>query len=1104
MYNFYLYSMPVPGHIVKFLIIMKFCFLLLIIPLLHVSATTKAQNITINKQNASLTEVFRELRRQTDYDFIYSAKQLANAKKVSINVTNSQLADVLEKCFADQPLTYTIHQKTITIKEKAKSFLDRIMDRVAAIDVRGVVYDDQGIPLAGATVTVKGTSRSTHTNDKGAFYLENVDENALIVITYLGYETKELLAVKDLGNIVLVQSDAKLKEVTINAGYYSVKERELTGNISKVTSGTIEKQPVNNPLMALQGRVAGLQITQQNGIPGGTINVRIRGQNSIRSGNDPLYIVDGVPYPSTGISGSNTSRVVLGTGGLSPLSMINPGDIESIEVLKDADATAIYGSRGANGVILITTKRGKEGNTQVSSGIIQGFSQVAHKIALLNTEEYLNMRREAFKNDGIQPGLTDYDINGTWDQNKYTDWQKQLIGGTAPTTTAFLNIGGGTAKNQYLIAANYYKEGTVYPGDFDFERTSIRSNTNLGSSEDRFTASFTGSYNHTQSNLFAIDINNYIFLPPNAPDSYDEYGQLNWAGNTVVFNPMADLLQTTNAGTDNLIGNLTLNYKLTDNLILKTSLGYTTIKRKEFRRNPLTANSPATNPTATQRTSFFGNHFNNSLIAEPMLTYNANLGKGSFDILAGLSLQDNNSEVNVIKGTNFNSDDLLENLGSAGTITNQQLESFQYRYLAVFGRLNYNLNGKYLINLTARRDGSSRFGPGKQFANFGAIGAAWIFSDEQLIKEALPILSFGKLRVSYGITGNDQISNYAYLDLWNTGAVYQGSSTLTPSTQAPNADFAWETNRKLEAALQIGVLKDRINIEISNYRNRSSNQLLLDFLPFSTGKAFIYRNLPAEIQNTGWELATDLKLLNSKIFNWSIGLNLTIPKNKLLSYPGIEASGDLNNYQIGEPLSILKTYNVSVDKQTGLYTFEDKNGNGSRDNGDRYIIKFMGQSYFGGFQNSIRYKQFNFDFHFVFTKQNGKKYNSAAANPGLWASGFYINQYREVAKHWQEPGDEHLIQKYSTTSANQSLHTNAGSFGNLSVVDASFIRLRNISLCYALPKKAVSFLKISSASIRLQGQNLFTLTNYVGLDPETQGIALPPLRNISAGLNITF
>lgn len=1092
--------------------IMRITAFILLAAIMQVSAASFAQKISLSEKKTSLAKVFIKISQQSGYDFMVTGSTLKDTKPVTIDVKNMEISDVLKTIFLDQPVTYTLNDKVVTVSRKETSLLDRIIERFQAIDVTGKLVDENGQPIAGATIKVKGTSISTFSNIEGVFVLKNVSEGAVLEISYLGYQVREVKASQNLGSIRMEMAVGKLDEVTINAGYYTVTDRKRTGNISRITSKDIEKQPINNVLIAMQGNVPGLQVTQSNGIPGGGFTVRVRGQNSINSGNDPLYIIDGVNYPSTGISSTSVSSVinnVLGNGGANPLSLINPNDIESIEILRDADATAIYGSRGSNGVILITTKRGKQGVTNVNAAFSQGVSTVGHKLELLNTQQYLQMRKEAYTNVGMPipttPNYDNYDLT-SYDQNKYTDWQKYLIGGTASLTNASLNLTGGSSKSNYLIAGNYTKEGTVLPGDFGFQRASVRSNVNLGGDTDRLHASLTINLSHTESDLLAYpgSLESKILLPPNAPDVYDEYGELNWANGTIDTNPMADLLNTSDTKTDNVIANLTLRYRIISKLILTTSLGYNTVRRQEFRKSLLAAVPPYYGYTSTYRAGYFGNNYNNNFTAEPQLSYSLNLGKGKFESLLGASIQRNNSLLNVIGASNFSSDDLLENIGSAGTLTTEQNAFVRYRYFASFGRLNYNYADKYILNLTARRDGSSRFGPGKQFSNFGAIGAAWIFSEEKLIKEKLPFLSFGKLRASYGVTGNDQISDYRYLQLWNSSNVYQGTATLAPVLTAANSLFAWEANRKLEIGSQLRFLNDRISLETSWYRNRSSNLLINQSLPLSVGSSSVFVNLPAEVQNTGWEFDSDFVIVKHQNWNWLTGMNITIPTNKLISYPGLDVSGNVNTYQIGQPLNILKTYNTSVNPQTGSYVLEDTNGNGRVDDGDRNIPKFLGQIFYGGLNNSFSYKQFNLDILFSFAKQNGRSYLKASSAPGSYPFGAISNQLTTVLNRWKNPSDQTDIAKFTVSPTDGALYSSVQQYGDISVVDASYIRLRNVSLGYSFPRHLLNVFKITNAMLSLNGQNLFTLTKYVGLDPETQGLSLPPLRTVSLGINITF
>ncbi|MDR6783313.1 TonB-linked SusC/RagA family outer membrane protein [Pedobacter africanus] len=894
-----------------------------------------------------------------------------------------------------------------------------------------------------------------------------------------------------------------LNEVTINAGYYTVKQRELTGNITKITAKTIEKQPINNPLQALQNRVAGLEITQLTGVPGGGYKVQIRGRNSISSGNAPLYLVDGVTYPSSRINTANSSIL----GDASPLSLVNPADIESIEVLKDADATAIYGSRGANGVILITTKKGALGEIRIEGSTSYGFAQLGHKLQLMNTRQYLAMRTEALKNSGLSPSAADMDLTA-WDQDKYTDWQDLLIGGTANISNSAVKISGGTTKSSYLLGANYYTEGTVFPGSFGFKRGGAHSNINFGGAKSPFKASFTASYTYSSNNLPSIEPTTNIVRTPNAPDVYDQYGNLHWYHNNLAIgsNPIANLLNTTVSKGDNLLANADLSYRILKGLILKASIGYTTLKREELSKLPNAARNPATNPNPANRQSQFGNISNSSYVAEPQLTYEHKIGAGKLNALAGLSFQESTAQYRNIFAANFSSDELMENISSASVFSINENSYTKYKYTAVFARLNYSLKARYYFNLTGRRDGSSRFGPGRQFANFGAVGAAWIFSDEELIRRHLPFLSFGKLRASYGITGNDQIADYQYMQLYSGSSSYQGSPSIYINRIA-NPDFAWETNIKAEAALQLGFLQDRINMQLAYFRNRSSNQLLGTPLPPSVGAASIIANLPATVQNTGLEFETSVGLISSKKWNWQTSFNFTLPKNKLLSYPDLANSGNATSYIIGQPLDIRRYYNTYVDPQTGVYVAEDIDGNGLRNDADRYLYKFMGQVFYGGWQNTVQYKSFSLDFLISFVKQNG---NSLLSGIGL-SPGFFLaaspvsNQPVALLNRWQNPGDATDIPKFSGNIAGFTNFGIGSKEGSQSVSDNSFARLKNVSLSYQFSKQWLNRLKIKYLDLNLQGQNLLTLTGFKGLDPENPGSLaskLPPLQTLTIGLKL--
>jgi TonB-linked SusC/RagA family outer membrane protein len=1100
MYKKYTNKQGVPkSYVRQILLIMRLTTIILIIAVMQVSATTFAQRITLSEKNTNLVQVFDRISDQSGYDFVFTSNLLEGTKPVTINVRNTELKVVLEQIFANQPVSFSIENKTVVIRSKDLSYLEKVLARFQAIDVRGKILDEKGEPLVGATVSVKGTSKSVRTNPKGEFYLQNVSDKDKLVISYIGYQTREVDAASDMGSLTMALADAKLEEVLINAGYYSVKDKEKTGSIARITSGDVEDQPVTNVLATMQGRMPGVNITQYTGMPGSGFEIEIRGQNSLRfNGNNPLYIIDGVPYSSQSIGSNFTSGNMPAEN--SPLNSINPADIATIEVLKDADATAIYGSRGANGVVLITTKKAKAGKTSFNTTYANGIAKVTRFKHVLNTQQYLAMRKEAFANDGLTPYPTSaYDVNGTWDQSRNTDWQKELIGGTASYTNLQASLSGGSAQTQFLLSGNYNKETTVFPGNFDFVKTGGRFSVNHASEDKRFSITFSGSYTGQFNSLPPIDLTQTAaMLVPNAPALYDATGHLNWENNTFD-NPVASLQGKIDGKTFDLMANAVLSYDIGAGFTARSSLGYTNLNQRQLNLNPSTIFNPAWGLGSEYAIAFANDLNRSSWIIEPQLAWTHTMGKATVEALAGTTFQQQKGDRLLNYAQGFANDSMISNPASAATHVVLNSDENLYKYTAFFSRINFNWAGKYLLNLTGRRDGSSRFGPGKQFANFGAVGAAWVFSEEKWMKENVSFLSFGKLRGSYGITGSDQIGDYQYLNNYSTtGNKYQGMPGLEPS-RLFNPDFGWESNRKLELALETGFLNDKILTTVAWFQNRSSNQLVGIPLPGTTGFASMQANLDAEVQNKGFEFSIRTINLKSNRFSWTTDFNLTCTQNKLLSFPKLEASTYKNQYVIGQPLNIIKVYHYTgLDPLTGTYQFEDVNGDGTLNStDDQKIVKNLNPKFYGGLHNQFHYRNVDLDFLFQLVKQESLNENFGNPMPGMM-----YNQPRGVTGHWQNAGDLGPYQGYSDSNEARSTANIRFIQSDAAISDASYIRLKNISLSYQLPQ---SWTKKFSCKLSLQGQNLLTLTKYNGGDPEFKVPGyLPPLRVYSGSIQLIF
>lgn len=965
--------------------------------------------------------------------------------------------------------------------------------------ITGTVTFDN-MPLAGVTVTVKDKTITSITDNEGKFNIAAIPGD-VIVFSFTGFKTASLTVLNYTPLKIAMQEDTTtLKEVTINAGYYKVKDKERTGSIARIDSKTIEKQPVTNILATMQGRMAGVNIVQESGIAGGGFSINIQGLNSLREGaNAPLYIIDGVPYSSDPISDRQTSTSIPGDG--NPLNSINPGDIESLEILKDADATAIYGSRGANGVVLITTKKGKAGKTTFTVNASHSTSKVTRFMDLMNTEQYLAMRRQAFANDGYTDYPANaYDVNGTWSQTRYTDWQKELTGGHAEVMAMQGSVSGGSEQTRYLFSGNYREEGSVFPGDFLYKKGGGRLSLDHTSTDQKFKLNFSGSYMAQNNDLPWTDfVTLSRQLASNAPSLYDAAGNLNWENSTWV-NPLSNLESKSLSHTTDWIANTVLSYQIANNLEIKTSVGITDLRNDDSRSIPSTMYDPAYHLGSQYSSIYFHNIARKSWIAEPQLNWRRQFGESRFDILAGGTFQNQTSKRLSTRASGFSSNSLLYDLASASSVLVFNNDEVDYKYQAFFGRANYSYAGKYFINLTGRRDGSSRFGPGKQFATFGAVGAAWLFYKEKALADYVKFLSFGKLRGSYGTTGNDQIGDYEFLNTYTSSGYQYGNVNGLQPARLYNNDFGWETNVKFEAALELGFLQDKIFLTTSWYRNRSSNQLVGLPLPGTTGFTSIQANLDATVQNTGFEAT--LRTVNFKTdhFEWSTSFNITAAGNKLLSFPGLETSSYRNDYVVGEPTTIRKLFHFTgVNPQTGLYQFEDVNGDGAITYEDeRQTVKDFNPVFYGGLQNQFSYKGFQLDFLFQFVKQQ----NFNFANTQRFA-GLMVNQPSAYANSWTQAGDIAPYQMY-TTGANQEAMQASEYFGasDAAVSDASYIRLKNISLSYDFPK---AWLSGAGCRLYVQGQNLLTITSFKGADPEfVQGGTLPPLRVLSAGMQLTF
>lgn len=1102
----------------KFFLFMKFTAALIFLTCLQAGAEGYSQTVSIAEKNAPLEKVFGIIEKQTGFTFYYQIELLRLTKKIDITVSNVSLAKALDLVFLDQPLTYSIVEKNIVVRAKErKTLVEQLPEPPLVSEIKGIVANENGVWIANASVIIKRTGKGVSANDKGEFALKAVEATDILVVSAIGYQTVEV-SVKEQKFIYiqLTPAENKLDEIVLRPYGQSTSRRLNTGSVSKVTAEEIQRQPVTNILSALVGKVPGLTINQSSGVSGADVFFNIRGINSLNADGytaAPLVIVDGVPFPNIPINNPNQN----GSGVLvdanenigfgSPLYSINPSDIESVEILKDADATAIYGSRAANGVMLITTKKGKQGKSQVSITANTGVSLNVNHTRMLNTQEFRALRREAFANANAIPTAANAPDLFNWDSTLNTDWQNELIGLTAKTTDANLSFSGGQGGTSYLISGNFHEENTIFIDRRKSNKGGAHFAINSISPNGKLNVGLTGMVNFYNNRLPAGNFALGAFRLPSNWNPYDASGKLKWDfGGLNPFNPYASLMQTYNGRGLTLTSNVDIKYSILPGLNAKVALGYTRSETEEHDIRPRASLSPSVAGTiGGSHVVNFG--LQNTLNFEPQVQYFKSYGKSKLEVLSGATvMKEINQQPFYVRASNFSSDAFINNWQLASTYSELALGYNSYQYASFYSRANYNWDNKYIINGSFRRDGSSKFGPGNRFGNFGAFGAAWLFSKEKMFNK-LNFLSYGKLRSSYGWVGSDNVQNYAYFSSYQRALFPYNSTVGLIPVRLANADFQWESTTKLEVALELGFIKDRVLLTAAYYRNRTGNQLVAYDVSGQTGFSSYSANLnAAKVQNSGWEFDINSLNIQNKSFRWSTFFNISLQRNKLLKFDNIVNTPYNTRFVVGDPLGSYYFIHFTGVNAQGVPQYEDANKDGTVDlgggglavygKGDRKFAGKTAPDFFGGLTNSLSYKGFQLDFSFQFIKGQRKlSYLSAVAAVG-GANNVpkkAVDDIRALglAKSLIRPG----------FNVNWFYYANAS---DAFIKDASFIRLNNVSMSYNFQSKVLKSLKLSAAKFFVQAQNLFVISNYDGFDPETGAVSVPPLLRVVGGFQLTF
>jgi TonB-linked SusC/RagA family outer membrane protein len=1100
----------------KSLLIMKLIIILLTASFLQVSAASYGQKISITVKDASLKDVFKKLRKQSGYNFLYDSDVLNAAGPVNVSVKDASLEQTLKACFANQPFSYIISQNTVIIRPRpiaASNNETALADTV----IKGKVVDQQGQTLPGVTVKVKGTELATVTDAIGSYSIKLPSNGSTLVFSYIGFASQEVLVSgRRMVNVTLLEQLSALNEVVV-VGYGTQKRGDVTGAISSVKGDVLKDQPATNLLGGLEGKTAGVQIIQNSGQPGSVAQVRIRGFTSINN-SDPLYVVDGIPLASNDIN------------------IIDPENIASVDILKDASAQAIYGSRGANGVVLIKTKKGSKDNAEITFSTYQAMAQVRKTLDMVSASNYVMLNDEAYKNAG-QP--TPF-ANAPSDYTTTTDWQKALYR-TAFTQNYDLAISGGSATSSYRVSGGYLdQDGTIVGSDY--KRIDLSNNLTFNPKPN---VEFGESFSMNKSLTHSVDgsVNNEAIaedptIPVKNPDG--SYSATKYSD---IINPLAKihyLYENQPYNQWGLLGNTYLQYKPIKGLVLKSSydLDIKFTDNKQF--TPTYDVAPNfNNPNASlyeQKDQAINWTWDNTA------TYDFDLNKDNhFTILAGVSAE--RFTYNYIHGSNQGqpgNDAYLQYLDAG--ISNVQVGGSQQEWdlLSYIGRLNYNYQGKYFLTATIRRDGSSKFGNNNEFGNFPSASLGWVVTNESFFPKST-VLNYLKIRGSYGVVGNQApLGYYDYSANINTNyyAIGNPAAALPAADPAglPNPNLKWEQVQQWNAGFDYHLFNDHVTGSFDYYEKTTKDMLLSLNILAESGFTQGPRENAGSMKNSGIEFSADYKTQISSDINFNAGFHFATIKNDVLSllqngekiYSGGFKPGNFELTEVGHPIASFYGYEADgifqntqeikdhATQQTGTapgdIRFKDLNGDGVIDQNDQTFLGSPIPKVTYGFNIGGNYKNFDLNMYF-----DGVYGNKIAAAYEYYTYGFFVSNYnleQAALGRWTGPGTSNTIPRLIASDPNNNSRPSS-----FYLQSGSYLRLQNISLGYTLPKALLQKSKIRSLRVYISAENLLTFTKYKGYDPEigtqNQGYGgnldlgiddaiYPQSRTLTAGASLSF
>jgi len=1049
---------------------------------------------------------------QIDESFCFDELDMANTKPVSLNFNKATLNRMLDSLVSGQPLTWIAKNGIIYIKVKENYKKIPLPDTSIYRTAYGRVMDEYGRFVEGAMVVTPRYDFAVATNGNGEFTFEIPKSIDSLLVSRAGFKPKK---VSSFDKPIIVYLPVPVQE-SVEVNHKKINPSKSTENITYLKGPSLPKQPGRSVPQIISGAAAGVYVKGTGGGYGSFNRIQIRnspwiglpnGKSSITD-NEPLIILDNVQISSSlinqmGFVGGSPFATGPFAGGLSILRIIDPAEIESIAILKDADATAIYGSKGANGVIVINTKKGQKGQPFISADVAVGFAKSKISLDLMNSQQYIESRRSAYDYDNLQstdaPDLL-------YDSTRYTDYRKLFWGGTAKIINAHITTTGAIDSFKYRLSFNYYKEGSIMPGkqvglDYHDEDISFKGSFEHKTKNNKLTMNLDGWYVSGKTNSATPDIGQLVRFFPNAPSLLDSAGNIIWYPDFT--NPYTNLLYTYGIRFENALSHLGLSYKIAPRWNIKANFGLNLLNVDEEAFLPIKAQNPIDNPTGT---ADFASSFNRNMLFELMGEYNRKGKKINTTVLGGLTLMKQKAIRRSTSGTGYTSDVLLRLPQAAETSRSANYIS-EYGYVGLWLNSKSEISNKYLINLTLRADGSSRFGPQKKYGLFWALGSGWVLSNAVFLRLPKEITQ-AKITASVGKTGNDAVGDYNYNSIYTpvqSGRGYGGITGFAPVGHA-NEKIGWVTTTKAEIATQ-WTFKDKLTLTASYYRNVTTRQLISQSLPAFTGFGTIIKNFDAKVISKGIELTLQKKANEANNFYWTSSFVLTLPQTQLKEFPGLANSNYANTLVIGQPLTVRKGFKLlSIDPKRGLYKFEDVNGDGILNAADYHIIGDLDPDLFGGIQNQFVYKRnLTLDFSFDFGIQQGINH-LVDFYPMRFTSDGYSNVPTELLDRWKSPVDIGKYQAFSAKPGSEAF-TNLELLRNsdFSITNANFLRLKNISLSYSPPKLGLFKKAIMEGTIYVMAENLFILTKYKYADPITQNPSgIPMLTRFTAGLKLNF